>query len=117
MRGARSLPLAAGVLSNLRRGGEKAYAAHCICAVHYGKWQLKWVCAIKKFLWGRARIYKQYAARGNANNNVDLPLANFVNFQKKIFPLKKTLNFRFGGEARRYFFRKAYNFFQKNFFY
>lgn len=71
----------------------------------------------KKFLWGRARIYKQYAARGNANNNVDLPLANFVNFQKKIFPLKKTLNFRFGGEARRYFFRKAYNFFQKNFFY
>lgn len=49
MRGARSLPLAAGVLSNLRRGGEKAYAAHCICAVHYGKWQLKWVCAIKNF--------------------------------------------------------------------
>ena len=115
MRGARSLPLAAGVLSNLRRGGEKAYAAHWRCPL----WEVaaKMGLCHKKFLWGRARIYKQYAARGNANNNVDLPLANFVNFQKKIFPLKKTLNFQFGGEARRYFFRKAYNFFQKNFFY
>ena len=34
---------------------------------------------------------------------------------KKNFFAKKTLNFRFGGKARRYFFRKVYNFFFKKF--
>lgn len=70
----------------------------------------------KKFLWGRARIYKQYAARGNANCIGDLTLANFVNFQKKFFSLKKTLNFRFGGKARRYFFAQSIQFFFQKIF-
>lgn len=33
----------------------------------------------KNFYGGRARIYKQYVARGNANG-----IANFVNFQKNV---------------------------------
>lgn len=39
----------------------------------------------KNFYGGRARIYKQYVARGNANGIGDLTLANFVNFQKNFF--------------------------------
>lgn len=39
----------------------------------------------KNFYGGRARIYKQYVARGNANCIGDLTLANFVNFQKNFF--------------------------------
>lgn len=54
-------------------------------------------------------------ARGNANCIGDLTLANFVNFQKKFFSLKKTLNFRFGGKARRYFFAQSIQFFFKKF--
>lgn len=68
----------------------------------------------KNFYGGRARIYKQYVARGNANGIGDLTLANFVNFQKNFFA-KKTLSSRYGGKARRYFFRKVYNFFFKKF--
>ena len=60
----------------------------------------------KNFYGGRARIYKQYVARGNANG-----IANFVNFQKKFFSLKKMLSSRYGGKARRYFFAQSIQFF------
>lgn len=87
MRGARSLPRAAGALSKQLAAGRRKglrRALHLCRPVWEATDQMG--LSHKKFLWGRARIYKQYAARGNANNNVDLPFANFVNFQKKFFP-------------------------------
>ena len=86
MRGARSLLHAAGVLSNLRRGGEKAYAAHCICAVHYGKWQLKWVCAIKNF-YGAGRVFINNMRRAGMRIIMWIcPLRILLIFKKKFFP-------------------------------
>ena len=71
----------------------------------------------KNFYGGRARIYKQYVARGNANCIGDLTLANFVNFQKNFFS-KKDVKFSFWRKGSEIFFCAKYTiFFSKNFYY
>ena len=64
----------------------------------------------KNFYGGRARIYKQYVARGNANCIGDLTLANFVNFQKNFFS-KKDVKFSFWRKGSEIFFPQSIQFF------